>query len=94
MSHKHRSVLQAIFHEPPSANLHWREVESLLNHLGASVEAAHGARFRVVLNRHEFFLHHPHHGGDFPKQAVKQLREFLAGAGVTPSLYDEQARGE
>ena len=30
MSHKHRNVLQAIFHDPVSANIQWREVESLL----------------------------------------------------------------
>ncbi len=90
MSNKHRNVLQSIFHDPPSGNIQWREVESLLNHLGATVEPSHGARFRVVLNRHEFFLHHPHHSNEFTRQAVKQLRDFLAGAGVTPSLYDEK----
>ena len=38
MSHKHRNVLQAIFHDPLSSNIQWREVESLLHHLGATVE--------------------------------------------------------
>ena len=51
MSHKHLHLLQTIFHDPVSANIHWREIESLLTHLGAEVEAAHGARIRVVLNR-------------------------------------------
>lgn len=92
MSHKHRSVLQAIFHDPVSSNIQWREVESLLNHLGATVEPSHGARFKVVLNRHEFFVHHPHHGNEFPKAEVKHLREGLAAAGVTLSRYDEQAQ--
>lgn len=90
MSQKHRKVLQAIFHDPVSSNIHWREVESLLNHLGASIEPAHGARFRVVLNQREFFLHHPHHGNEFAKPEVKLLRESLASAGVTPSLYDDK----
>ncbi len=88
MSHKHRAVLESIFHEPPKSNIQWREVESLLNHLGAVIEAGHGGRFRVELKRHEFFLHHPHHSNEFSKQSIKQLREFLADAGVTPSLYD------
>lgn len=92
MSHKHRSVLQAIFHDPVSSNVQWREVESLLNHLGAIIEPSHGARFKVVLNRHEFFVHHPHHGNEFPKAEVKHLRECLAAAGVTLSRYDEQAQ--
>jgi hypothetical protein len=92
MSHKHRNVLNAIFHDPISANIQWREVESLLNHLGALVEPSHGARFRVVLNKREFFLHHPHHGNDFGKAEIKYLRECLASAGATPSRYEEMEK--
>lgn len=87
MSHKHLHLLQSIYHDPLSANIHWREVESLLGHLGASVESAHGARFRVVLNKVEIFLHHPHNSSTCSKQDIKQLREFLAHAGVTLSSY-------
>lgn len=61
MSHKHLHLLQTIYHDPISANIHWREIESLLSHLGASVESAHGGRVRAVLNRVEVFLHHPHY---------------------------------
>lgn len=89
MSHKHLHTLEAIFRDRPPSNLQWREVESLLHNVGALVESGHGARFRVVLNRHEFYLHHPHHSNEFNRQAVKQLREFLAGAGVTPSRYEQ-----
>ena len=88
MSHKHQHLLHAIFQDPPGANLHWREVESLLQHLGASIESAHGARFRIVLNRVEAFLHHPHNSSTCGKQEIKQLREFLAHAGVTLSAYE------
>ncbi|HEY6895890.1 MAG TPA: type II toxin-antitoxin system HicA family toxin [Rhodocyclaceae bacterium] len=89
MSHKHRNVLMTIFHDPVSSNIQWREVESLLHHLGAQVEPSHGARFRVVLNKREFFVHHPHHSNEFAKQEIKHLREDLASAGITPSSYDE-----
>lgn len=92
MSHKHQNLLRTIFQDPLPANVHWREVESLLNHLGAQVEPAHGARFRVVLNRVEAFLHHPHGGNVCAKLEIKSLREFLAHAGVTPSSYEEQRR--
>lgn len=90
MSHKHQSLLRAIFQDPVSANIHWREVESLLNHLGAEIEPLHGARFRVVLNRREGILHHPHQGNVCTKQDIKHLREYLAHAGVTPSSYEMQ----
>jgi hypothetical protein len=94
MSHKQRAVLEAIFHEPPKANIQWREVESLLNHLGATIKTSHGARATVILNRHEFSLHHPHHGNEFSRDAIKDLRQFLANAGCTLSLYDEQRKQE
>lgn len=90
MSNKHRNVLQLIFHEQVSSNVQWREVESLLLHLGANVEPSHGARFRITLNKHEFFVHHPHHSNEFGKQEIKHLRECLAAAGITPSSYDEK----
>ena len=88
MSHKHLHLLQTIYHDPISANIHWREIESLFGHLGGSVEPAHGARFRVVLNRVEAFLHQPHNGSTCAKQEIKQIREFLARAGVTLSSYE------
>ncbi|MCX7673202.1 MAG: type II toxin-antitoxin system HicA family toxin, partial [Thiobacillaceae bacterium] len=78
MSHKHASLLRAIFQDPVSGNIHWREVESLLHHLGARIEPIHGARFRVILNGHEGVLHHPHHSNVLGRQDVKHLREFLA----------------
>ena len=90
MSHKHLKVLQAIFHDPINANIQWREVESLLVHLGASIEPSHGARFRILLNQREFFLHHPHHSNEFGKPEIKYLRECLASAGVTLSSYESR----
>lgn len=90
MSNKHLHLLQAVFQDPVSSNIHWREVESLLHHLGAAVEPTRGARFRVVLNRVEGFLHHPHHSNVCDKQTIKVLREFLAHAGVSPSSYEAE----
>ncbi|MDP1525859.1 MAG: type II toxin-antitoxin system HicA family toxin [Rhodocyclaceae bacterium] len=90
MSHKHAHLLQTIFTDPLSANIHWREIESLLLHLGASVETGHGARFRIILNRVEFYLHHPHNSNTCSKNDIKTLREHLAHAGVTPSAYESK----
>lgn len=79
----HKKLLQDIFQEPPSANIHWRDVESLLGHLDAQV-TTHGARLHVTLNGVEGALHRPHHGSTLPKQDVHHLRDFLASAGVIP----------
>jgi hypothetical protein len=89
MSHKHANLLRSIFQDPLSANIHWREIESLLHHLGAAVEPTHGARYRVVLNKVEGFFHHPHNSSTCSKTDIKQLREFLGHAGVTLSAYEK-----
>ena len=89
MSHKYTNLLRSIMNDPLSANVHWREVESLLNHLGADVEPSHGARFKVTLNDVTDFLHHPHHGSVCTKDLIKKLRDFLTHAGVSLSAYEE-----
>lgn len=94
MSNKHLNLLRTIFQDPISANIHWREVESLLRHLGATVEPSHGARFRMVLHGVEGFIHHPHHGNVCTPQSIKQLREYLSHAGVSPSRYEMEHAAE
>jgi hypothetical protein len=82
MSHKHNRVLSGIMQEPVSGNIHWREIESLLHHLGAEVEHGHGARMRVVLNGIEGTLRRPHHSGVCSKHDIRHLREYLISAGI------------
>ncbi len=84
MSQKHARVIEGIFADPASGNIHWREVESLLKHLGATLESPRGARVRVVLNGVEGTLHRPHHSGLCSKQDIRHLREYLAAAGIKP----------
>lgn len=86
MSHKHDTLLRSILQEAPGTNIHWREIESLLNHLGAHVEPANGARFKVTLNGVVDFLHHPHHSSVCTRDHIKHLKAFLMHAGmVVPS---------
>jgi hypothetical protein len=88
MSHKHDNLLRAIFHDPISGNLQWREIESLLKHLGATMESLSGTRVRVKLNGAEGILHRPHGGNTLGRQDVAHLREYLAHAQMTPSLHE------
>jgi hypothetical protein len=82
MSHKQQRLLDAIFKDPVSGNIHWREVESLLKFLGAEFHEAHGARLRVILNGVEETMHRPHHGATLTKQDIRHLRQFFSNAGV------------
>jgi DNA-binding NarL/FixJ family response regulator len=49
---------------------------------------SHGARFKVSIGQTIVFLHHPHHNSDCSRDLIKQVREFLAHAGVSPSSYE------
>lgn len=89
VSQKYRHLIAQLFQNPINANIHWRDIESLLNHLEANVEPLSGARLHVKLNGVEGTLHRPHHSSTLNKEDVKHLREYLARARVTPSLYDQ-----
>lgn len=88
MSNKQANLLRTILQDSHAANIHWREVESLLNHLGVQVEPSHGARFKVTLNGVTDFIHHPHHGSECTRDHIKHLREFLLRAGVSLSTFE------
>lgn len=91
MSRHHVNLIRSIFHDPPSGNLHWRDIESLLKHVGSTLEPIAGARIRMRLNGVEGVLHRPHHGHTLDASALLHLRGLLARAGVTPSQYEAQA---
>ena len=87
MSRHHTNLIRALFHDPPPHNLHWRDVEALLKHVGATIEPISGARVRVKVGRFEDVLHRPH-GGEVDRQSVLHVRAFLGRAGVTPAAYE------
>lgn len=90
MSRHHTNLIRALFHDPPPHNLHWRDVESLLKHVGATLEPLSGARTRVTLGRVEDILHRPHGGDELDRQSVLHVRAFLGRAGVTPAAYESR----
>ena len=89
MSHKHARLLKEIYREPVSANIHWRDIESLLRHLGAETITSHGAGLHLKLNGVEGVLHRPKHSGTCTKQHIRHLRKFLAATGTTLSQYEQ-----
>ena len=91
MSHKHDNLLRSILLEAPGTNIHWREIESLLNHLGAHMEPANGARFKVTLNEVTDFLHHPHHSSVCTRDHIKHLKGSLTLARVAVPAASAQA---
>lgn len=88
MSHRHLNLVRSLFQEPVNGNIHWRDVESLLHHVGAEVETLSGNRLHVRLGRAEAVLHRPHHGNTLDRSGVRAVRGFLAAAGITPSQLE------
>lgn len=84
MHGKHRRTLRAIFADPAPANLRWRDIETLLAALGATVEKAAGSRVSVVLNNVPAVFHRPHPSPEAKRGTVRAVRRFLIRAGVRP----------
>jgi hypothetical protein len=81
---KHQKVLGRIFHDPPPANIRWREVETLLRSLGAEISEGRGSRVRIELNGVRAVFHRPHPHPQVDRGALRSLRRFLVEAGVSP----------
>ena len=84
MNKRHRRTLNAIFVQPTSGNIKWRNVEGLLRNLGADVSERAGSRVCVSLQNRAFVLHRPHPNPNIDKGAVRDLRRFLENIGITP----------
>ncbi|RRD69366.1 type II toxin-antitoxin system HicA family toxin [Desulfovibrio sp. OH1186_COT-070] len=84
MNSKHRKTLQAIFADPPSASLHWADIENLFVACGGKIKEGRGSRMRVSLNGVLATFHRPHPRPTTDRGAVKSVREFLENAGIAP----------
>lgn len=80
---KHERILQAVFSNPVSASIDWKDVEKMLEALGAELSEGKGSRVRVSLGGVRAVFHRPHPEKEMDKGAVKSLREFLENAGVS-----------
>jgi hypothetical protein len=82
LSSHHRDTLGKIFSHPTSGNIEWREVLSLLDHVGTTSEERNG-KFRVTLGPETEVFEAPR-GKDIDAQMIVDLRRMLSQAGLTP----------
>jgi hypothetical protein len=82
LNRKHDETLNAIFAKPVRANINWKDVESMLEALGAEITEGEGSRVCVVLNGRKAVYHRPHPQKETKKYVVRQLRDFLHEAGI------------
>jgi hypothetical protein len=85
MNHRHRKVLHALFDHPISANIDFKEVETMLRELGAEIDNRSGARIGVKLGNRSAFFHHANHS--LHKDEVVKIKHFLVDCGIDPSQF-------
>jgi hypothetical protein len=94
LSSHHRDTIKMIFSHPPSRNIEWRQVVSLLETIG-TVTHQHNGKLKVALGSETEVLPAPH-GMDVDVQVVVDLRRMLGQAGFTPegspAVADQMAR--
>lgn len=81
---RHIKTLQGVFETPTRADVAWRDIESFLKHLGATLTEGRGSRVRVALQGAKAVFHRPHPQKEADKGCVQSVRRFLENAGVGP----------
>ncbi len=81
---KHEETLAAVFADPVRANIHWLDIERMLEARGAHITEGRGSRVRVSLNQVRAVFHRPHPRKEASKPVVRNVRRFLVEAGVMP----------
>ncbi len=84
MNSKHRKTLEAIYANPVSGNVKWRRIEALFLALGADRTERAGSSVSFVLNDVRADFHRPHPEKEALRYRVKDARNFLKQAGITP----------
>lgn len=84
MKRKHRKTLEAIFARPVSANVPWKDIESLFIGLGAEISEREGSRVAVVLFGEVKVFHRPHPSPNTDKGALASIRKWLEQHKVYP----------
>ena len=84
MKSQHEKTLKLIFKRPTSANIRWKDIESLFQGLGAKVREREGSRIAVVLFEEVRVFHRPHPSPNTDKGAVESIRKWFESKGVKP----------
>lgn len=84
MNVKHRKTLAAIFSQPVSASIAWRDIETLFVAIGAERIEGRGSRVSFVKGDVIASFHRPHPEKEARRYQVKDARAFLKQVGIEP----------
>ena len=82
MNQKRRRTLLAVFEDPVRANIAWRDIEAMIDALGAEISEGAGSRVRIALGKARAVFHRPHPQKETDRGAVRSVRRFLIESGV------------
>jgi len=82
LNSKQKKILDDIFKEPIKSDVLWKDIEKVLEALGAEIGEGSGSRIRIYLNGVRAVFHRPHPKKQTDKGALKSMRRFLREAGV------------
>ena len=83
MNSRHRRTLDKLFAEPMPHTMRWSDVASLLGAVGMLTSGA-GSRVHALVNGRPATFHMPHPSNEIRTKTIKDIRDFLADAGVRP----------
>jgi len=81
---RQRRTLQKIFSRPAPNDIPWADIESLLRHLGCTIEYRGGSKILILMGKEGHFEHRPHPSKQTPSRTTERIRDFLTRIGVTP----------
>jgi len=82
---KQQETLRRIFEKPTPNNILWRDIESLLRHLGFAIRYQGGSVFHVSgTGCKPINVHRPHPGNQTYPVVVKTIRRYLEEMGIRP----------
>ncbi len=83
---KSAKILETLFAHPIPANLHWKDVITLIQRFDSVEHHRHG-NLHIDIAGHRLTLRHTSEK-QLGKEQVTQLRNFLEGLGITPAHPD------
>ncbi len=84
MNSKQKRILRAIYTDPASSSLAWKDIESLFISLETEVIEGNGSRVRFHKSGIIATFHRPHPKKEAKPYQVKDARTFLKQLGVEP----------
>jgi len=82
LDNHHRKTLEKLFEHPPSMNVEWKQLESLLEAVG-TVTKRHNGKLVVTVGPETEVLEPPR-GKDVDVQTIVDMRRMLENAGYAP----------